>query len=84
MLFDIGEFGGYVFRVFFEGRGIMFEILGVLFDVRMVRMRETLRMVRMRETFFVFPGRGKNLRINDQIKGALGKGSCGVGGQDHG
>ena len=75
VLFDIGEFGGYVFRVFFEGRGIMFEILGVLFDVRMVRMRET---------FFVFPGRGKNLRINDQIKGALGKGSCGVGGQDHG
>ena len=28
VLFDIGEFGGYVFRVFFKGRGIMFEMLG--------------------------------------------------------
>ena len=34
------------FRRIFSGRGIMFEILGVLFEVGMVRMRET---------FFVFP-----------------------------
>ena len=35
------------FRTVCSDRGIMFEILGVLFEVGMVRMRET---------FFVFPG----------------------------